>query len=84
MSRYIERNLQMVLDSAITAKKVAYQKYKAMLIKWLQSTWIGDNGEMVVLKSNYAEKLKEAEAELTRASIEVEHYRREVQDGEIH
>ncbi len=83
MSRYIERNLQMTLDSAITAKKVAYQKYKEILIKWIKLTWIGDDGEMVVLKSNYAEKLKEAEAELIRASIEVEHYRKEVQDGEI-
>ena len=84
MSRYIERDLQMVLDSAITAKKVAYQKYKAILIKWIKTTWIGDDGEMVVLKSNYVEKLNEAEAELIRANIEVEHYRKEVQDAELH
>ena len=80
MSRCIERNLQMALDSAITAKKVAYQRYKAILIVWIKLTWIGDNGEMVVLKSNYAEKLKEAKAEFVQASIEVEHYRREVKE----
>ena len=84
MSRYIERNLQMVLDSAITAKKIAYQKYKAMLIVRIQSTWIGDDGEFVMLKSNYAEELQKAKEEFIKASIEVEHYRNEVKDEQIH
>ena len=80
MSKYIERNYQMILDSAITAKKIAYQNYKAMLICWIQSTWIGDDGSMVVLKSNYAEKLKEAKQVYIHTSIEVEHYRKEVEE----
>ena len=78
--KFLEPNKQMLLDSAITAKKIAYQNYKAMLIVWIQSTWIGDDGSMVVLKSNYAEKLKEAYAEFINASIEVEHYRKEVEE----
>ena len=80
MSRYIERNYQMALDSAIEAKKIAYQNYKAMLIVWIQSTWIGDDGEFVMLKSNYAEELQKAKEEFIKASIEVEHYRKEVQE----
>ena len=76
--KFLEPNKQMLLDSAITAKKIAYQNYKAMLIVWIQSTWVGNDGSMVVLKSNYAEKLKEAYAVFINASIEVEHYRKEV------
>lgn len=71
--RLREKNKQMALYSAIEAKKVAYQNYKAMLIVWIQSTWIDNSGDYVVLKSNYAEKLQEAKEEFIRASIEVEH-----------
>lgn len=78
--KFREPNKQMLLDSAIEAKKIAYRNYKAMLIVWIQSTWIGDDGSMVVLKSNYAEKLKESYAEFINASIEVEHYRKEVNE----
>lgn len=82
--RFRERNYQMVLDSAITAKKIAYQRYKALMIVWIQSTWIGDDGEFVMLKSNYAEELQKAKEEFIKASIEVEHYRNEVKDEQIH
>ena len=78
----IERNYQMVLESAILRKQVAYRNYKSICIAWLQATWIGDDGNFCFLKSNYADKLAEAKEEFFKASIEVEHYR--MQRGENH
>lgn len=86
MARYIDSNKELPLKSAISAKQTAYNNYKRLFVKWLDSTWIGDDGEFCYLKNNYFDLVEKADEEFKRASIEVEHYRMEVrnQDGEIH
>lgn len=81
MSRYVDADAQMMFQSAVTSKKVAYNEYKTLIIKWLQSTWIDDNGDFVFLKSDYKQQAEKAEKEFKRASIEVEHWR--IEDGQI-
>ena len=76
MSRYIEPNYKMLFDSAVIAKQIAYQEYKKIMVLWIQSSWIGRDGEYVIIKSEYAERLEKAYDKFIDASIEVEHYRK--------
>lgn len=80
MARYDDAN--MLLKSAISAKQTAFNKYKKLFVKWLDSTWIGDDGEFCFLKTNYVELIEKADEEFKRASIEVEHYRMKVGNKE--
>lgn len=82
MARYIDASKKMLLKSAISAKQTAYNNYKRLFVKWLESTWIGDNGEFCYLKNNYYELVEKADEEFKRASIEVEHYRMKVRDDD--
>lgn len=70
-----EPNYQMLFDSAVCAKQQAYQEYKNLMTKWIQSSWIGSNGEFVTIKNEYAEQLEKAYDKFINASIEVEHYK---------
>ena len=70
-----EPNYQMLFESAVRAKQNAYDEYKTYLIKYINASWIGNDGNLCYLRTNYQERLAEAKENLKRASIDVEQYR---------
>ena len=55
MSKILEPNYQMLLDSAIYALKDTYTQYKKAINNCYKWTWIDDNGDFVIL-AGYEER----------------------------
>ena len=74
MKKQLEPNKDLILQSAIVNKQLAYDRYKNLQIKMLKDSFISsENGEYCIAY-NYDEmnkKLKEAEAEFITASNRV-------------
>lgn len=72
-----EPNYQMMFDSAVQAKKYAFDQYRKAIIKEWQFVGVGEDGSMWYLDgwTERQAKLDELRKAFERASIKVEHWR---------
>ena len=80
MKKQPEPNLQLILESAISALQVTYRDYKAAIIKDLQCSWYSDNGEFSILAGAEERKKKIVELgkEVERLQVKVDEIKNEI------
>ena len=81
MMKQTEPNLQLILQSTISALQVAYNNYKTAIIKDLQYSWYSDNGEFTFLAGAEERKKKIADLgkEVVRLQVEVDEIKKEIE-----
>ena len=79
-----EPNLNMMLKSAITGLQTAYTNYKNAIIKDLQYSFYGDDGEFIVLAGSEErkQKIKDLEKEVVRLRFKVDEIKQEISGKE--
>ena len=80
MKKQPEPNLQLILESAISALQVTYRDYKAAIIKDLQCSWYSDNGEFSLLAGAEERKKKIVDLgkEVERLQVKVDEIKNEI------
>ena len=72
-----ERNYDIAIKSAITAKQTAYDNWKKNLIKSLQCSFIDNDGNMAYIRNDYKKRATEACDAFMQASQKLDELRKE-------
>ena len=66
----------LMLDSYVNKAKTALEEHKKVMILYYQSMWIGDDGSLYMLHGDYyTRRVKETEAALSNAVMELETFK---------
>ena len=80
MKRQHEPNLQLILNSAISALQATYTDYKTAVIKDLQCTWYSDTGDFTFWAGaeERKKKIADLEKEVMRLQVKVDDIKNEI------